>query len=237
MFDVRCEWGAEGLHGLAPSDVIVIVDVLSFSTSVDVAVSQGASVLPLPTGHSSPATYAEEQHAQLAVRRKESGVSLSPSSLVKIEPGTRLVLPSPNGSRLSFEARTTGSYVIAGSLRNALAVAEWANSHGNSVAVIPAGERWENGSMRPALEDLLGAGAIVSCIQGTKSPEARAAAAAFQSAKKYLKETLESCSSGRELIERGFYGDVELASELDASSSVPLLDGVAFENQTVAGSN
>jgi 2-phosphosulfolactate phosphatase len=37
-FDIRCEWGEHGISVLAPiSDVIIIIDVLSFSTSVDVA--------------------------------------------------------------------------------------------------------------------------------------------------------------------------------------------------------
>ncbi len=46
-FDVRCEWGEAGLRQLvANSDAIVIVDVLSFATCVDVVVGNGASVYP-----------------------------------------------------------------------------------------------------------------------------------------------------------------------------------------------
>lgn len=46
-YDVRFDWGERGLEALGPgSDTIIIVDVLSFSTAVDVAVSRGASVLP-----------------------------------------------------------------------------------------------------------------------------------------------------------------------------------------------
>ena len=38
-YDLRCEWGMQGLLALAPdSDAVVIVDVLSFSTAVDIAV-------------------------------------------------------------------------------------------------------------------------------------------------------------------------------------------------------
>ena len=238
MFDVRCEWGSEGLRSLARSDVIVIVDVLSFTTAVDVAVARGASVLPLPMEHDSAADYAKEQNAQLAGRRGDVGsdLTLSPQSLARIEPGTRLVLPSPNGSRLSFEASTTGSRVIAGSLRNARAVAEWCVSHGNAVAVIPAGERWEGGSMRAALEDSLGAGAIISYLQGSLSPEANAAAAAFRSVEYQLAEILSNCASGVELIERGFGGDVDLAAELNVSTAIPLLDVNAFADTVPRGS-
>lgn len=45
-FDVRCEWGLAGVRHLAPADVMVIVDVLSFTTSVNIAVARGAVVYP-----------------------------------------------------------------------------------------------------------------------------------------------------------------------------------------------
>jgi hypothetical protein len=46
-FDLRCEWGDRGVTHLAPiSDVVVIVDVLSFSTSVEIATNNGAIIFP-----------------------------------------------------------------------------------------------------------------------------------------------------------------------------------------------
>ncbi len=160
--DVDVAWGLNGLQSLAPtSDVVVIVDVLSFSTAVDIAVGRGAVILPYPYDEASAPTFAEEQNAVLAQPRRAGGgqLSLSPSSLESLVPGTRLVLPSPNGSMLS---RETGSLpTLAGCLRNTSAVARQALSLGRSIAVIAAGERWPDGSLRPALEDLLGAGAIV----------------------------------------------------------------------------
>ena len=48
-YDIRCEWGAEGLSELLPgSRAIVIVDVLSFSTCVDIAVGKRRDGIPLP---------------------------------------------------------------------------------------------------------------------------------------------------------------------------------------------
>jgi 2-phosphosulfolactate phosphatase len=48
-YDLRCEWGMRGLLALAPaSDAVVIVDVLSFSTAVDIAVSERRLRFSLP---------------------------------------------------------------------------------------------------------------------------------------------------------------------------------------------
>ena len=45
MASVMLEWGMAGVEALQERvSVIVIVDVLSFSTAVDVAVSQGAVI-------------------------------------------------------------------------------------------------------------------------------------------------------------------------------------------------
>lgn len=46
-FEVRCEWGEKGVLQLAPiSDVVVIIDVLSFSTCLDIANSPPTASLP-----------------------------------------------------------------------------------------------------------------------------------------------------------------------------------------------
>ena len=75
---------------------------------------------------------------------------------------------------------------------------------------MPAGERWPDGSLRPAIEDLLGAGAILTQLNGHRSPEANLAAVAFERVADHLLEQLLLSSSGRELVECGFVRDVEL---------------------------
>ena len=150
-----------------------------------------------------------------------------PSRWSAIPPGTRLVMPSPNGSTLSL--RTGDAATLAGCLRNARVVAEHAQRFGSRIAVIPAGERWrEDGSLRPSFEDLVGAGAIISYLTGTRSPEAQAAVAAFEQARSDLPGLLRECGSGRELIERGSPRDVDLAVELNASNRAPLLQRGAY---------
>jgi 2-phosphosulfolactate phosphatase len=147
--------------------------------------------------------------------------------LAGLVPGTGL---SPNGATLAQTAAELGPIVITGCLRNARAVARAARSVGGVVTVIAAGERWDDGdALRPAVEDLLGAGAILSALKpAAPSPEARAAIAAFEAAAPGLVHDLMECASGRELIERGFAHDVALAAELHASGAVPLLRERAF---------
>jgi 2-phosphosulfolactate phosphatase len=230
QFDIRCEWGLPGVRRLAPAEVSVIVDVLSFSTSVDVALGRGAIVLPYRWRDDSAAEYARQRGAELAGSRKDihARYSLSPSSLIGISPGIQLVLPSPNGSSLAFEAMRGGATVVAGCLRNAAAVANWAQQIGKRITVVPAGERWPDGSLRPAIEDLIGAGSIIKGLKGRRSPESQAAVDSFDGATACLRERLLACSSGRELAESGFAGDVELAAQLNVSKVVPVLKGEAF---------
>lgn len=222
-WDIRCEWGAQGVAQLAArSDAVIIVDVLSFATCIDIAVGRGAIVYPYHVRDESAAAFAAAHSALLAGARDSThGYSLSPASLRAIPAGTRLVLPSPNGATLSLATGATPTF--AGCLRNARAVAEAALRVGPRVSVIPAGERWPDGGLRPGLEDLLGAGAIVARLPGSCSPEAETARAAFMAARARLGEVLAECGSGRELIGRSFAEDVALAAELDVSGVAPVL--------------
>lgn len=224
------EWGAQGVRALAARcPVLVIVDVLSFGTAVDVAVGTGARVLPLPWQGDRAHTAATEAGAVLVAPRDLDRWSLSPSSLRSLRSDVLLALPSPNGASLSTQAGALGATVFAGCVRNATAVAKaaQATAAGAPVGVIAAGERWDDDSLRPAVEDLLGAGAILDALDGTPSPEAEVAVRGFTADR--LPDLLADCVSGRELAARGFAHDVALAAQLDASSSVPLLHHGIFE--------
>lgn len=222
-FDIRCEWGLAGITALAPtSDVLIVIDVLSFSTCVDVATGNGAVVLPYKFRDDSAVSFANQADALLASSRDGHGYSLSPTSLQHIPKGTRLVLPSPNGATISLSAPSTKT--IAGCLRNATVVARAAAQIGTRISVIPAGEKWVDGSLRPALEDWLGAGAVVAALDGSKSPEAISAEILFTASSVELPERIASCASARELIDRGFSNDVEIAASLDCSNAVPVLE-------------
>jgi len=229
--EARLEWGIPGVEAhAATAGVVVIVDVLSFSTSVSIAVERDAGVVPHPLRDASAAERAAALGAVLAnPSRRGPGPTLSPQSLTTLPPGSLLVLPSPNGATCSVIAADAGALVIAGCLRNAKAVGAAAAATGGAALVVPAGERWPDGSMRPAVEDLVGAGAILAGLgEAILSPEAHAAVAAFREAEGDLLGRLRASVSGRELIDAGFEGDLDLAAELDATTIVPVLRDGAF---------
>jgi 2-phosphosulfolactate phosphatase len=223
-YDLRCEWGEHGVAALAPkSDAIVIVDVLSFTTAVSIAIDRGAEAIPHRWRDDTAGERAQALGALLAGPRG-SGFSLSPVSLLDLPTGSKIVLPSPNGSTLSLSTGTTPTY--AGCLRNAGAVARAAARHGPHIAVVPAGERWPDDSLRPSFEDLVGAGAVLRELGGTRSPETETTVAAFEAVSDDLEAFLLASAEGRWLIERGYQQDVIAAAELDASAYAPrLLEG------------
>jgi 2-phosphosulfolactate phosphatase len=231
-YDVRFDWGPTGAAAIA-APLTVVVDVLSFTTTLSVAVERGMTVYPFRWRDERAAAYAEERDAVLATgRSRRGGVSLSPASVRAAVGVERLVLPSPNGSAISFGLAEAGSTVVGASLRNRSAVARWIAERGGPVAVVAAGERWPDESLRPAVEDLWGAGAVVAGLVelgvGGLSPEARAAEQAFRAVASALSEELHTCASGRELVDLGFPTDVAVAAEIDASDVVPVLRGDAF---------
>jgi 2-phosphosulfolactate phosphatase len=209
-YDPRLEWGPQGAGVLAGScPVLVVVDVLRFTTAVEVAVGGGVLVAPRPW----PAGPAD---------------LLSPVAMLGVPAGARVALASPNGATVALAAAGAGAVVLAGCLRNASAVAAAARGFGGPVGVVAAGERRPDGGLRPAVEDLVGAGAVLWALGGRPSPEARAAVAAFLDAAADLPALLAGCASGRELAARGRAVDLPLAAAHDVSRVVPVLRGGAF---------
>ena len=239
IFGVRFEWGLTGVEAtVSGAEVAVVVDVLSFTTTVSVALDVGARVLPYAWCDDSAADFALHHGAVLAVGRSQAGsgrVTLSPAGMRANAPARgAVVLPSPNGSTIARVLASGTTTCVAACLRNAGAVAAWIveNHPDTPVAVVAAGERWPDGSLRPAVEDLWGAGAVIDALHALGrrdlSPEAEAARAAYDAVHHDLGARLHDCASGRELDAIGFGDDVDIAAELDTSQVVPVLHGEAF---------
>lgn len=226
---VSTGWGRDDLERLGPgAAAVVVVDVLSSTTTVTVALDRGIEVVPHPWADATAADVARRRGAVLAVgrsRARPGEVSLSPVSVRAAAPGLRrIVLPSPNGATLAAVAAELGAVVLAASLRNADAVADWlARNPPGPVLVLAAGER--GAGLRRAEEDLWGAGAVLSGLDDrgwVLSGAARDAADAYR-ALPDVREALRDSESGRELRDLGFAADVDVATEVGASGVVPVL--------------
>lgn len=239
---LRFEWGIVGAEAVA-ADVNVVVDVLSFTTSVCVAVDRGMVVYPFAWKDERAHEFAAKMDASLAVGRRQvkaaqDGPSLSPAHLARCPFSPRIVLPSPNGSTISELLARSGGQVVAGCLRNAQAVAEYVASKyrdGATIAVVASGEKWRSDqSLRPSLEDQLGAGAILDQLvqridqASGFSPEATAAAALHRAVSGQVQPLIQMSASGEELISSGFADDVAHAIEVDVSQAVPIMVNGAF---------
>ena len=231
-YSLRFEWGLQGILQLAPiSDVVIVVDVLSFTTSVELATSKEAKVFPYRWNDDSVHEFARSIEAIVAGRSNPDGIGLSPSTLEKLPAKSSVVMPSPNGSTLSLS--TGNTLTMAGSFRNCRAVAESALLKGETIAVVAAGERWASDhTLRPCIEDYLGAGAILSYLPGVSSPEAALAVKTFRSARRNLISTVKESVSGVEKQTRGKGADVELACSLNVSDTVPIMKEGAYMRET-----
>lgn len=246
--ELHVEWGqAAALLAAARGDAVVIVDVMSFSTTVSLAVDRGATVLALSRAEIEELGGAESVaarfDAEVAGKRGDTSASftLSPTSVSRVNEGARLVLTSLNGAVAASTARQ-GAVVFAGAVRSARGVATACkraldNGTVSRVTLVACTEHWSSvaadvGGLRPGLEDWLGAGAIAVHLRefGARlSIEATAAAATFDAAgPSRIEAWLRECVSGRELIANGFVEDVLLAAEIDVATTVPVIGADGF---------
>ncbi|MCZ4299869.1 2-phosphosulfolactate phosphatase [Microbacterium oxydans] len=183
-YQVRLEWGTAGLARLAPTDIVVVVDVLRFSSTVIDAVVSGTEV-----------------------------------GLAEAEGWSR------NGAAVAAAAAPDATVLIGG-VRNASAVARAVQTlqerrqARTSVAIIAAGEADAEGTLRFAVEDQLGAGAIVLALSDRgidhTAPDAAVAAEGFRALRGALRHMIGASGSGRELV-----GGVEATTRIEAAGLVP----------------
>lgn len=203
-YQVRFDWGRDGLTRLAAADVVVVVDVLGFSTSVvDVVERDGRCA-------------AETFRAPLIGGPPREG------------------LPH-DGLPLAEAAARSGAITWVGALRNASAVADAVlaeqrrRERRNSIAVLAAGNAAAGGDgpLRFAVEDQLGAGAVIDALAARgidhSSPEAAAACESFRGLRGAVRHLLTAAASGQEMLDRGLRDEVAHAAEIDASMVVPVL--------------
>ncbi|WP_203581774.1 2-phosphosulfolactate phosphatase [Microbacterium hibisci] len=199
-YQVRHDWGVEGLRRLAPADVVVVVDVLRFSTTVTDAVASGEVVALDAAAHA-----VSLNGAAVAAAAQESGGVVLLGCLRNAAAVARAVVAIQH----ERAARTSISLIAAGELAGREPGAPLRFAVEDLLGV---------GAIVDALGDL--------GVDHT-SPEAAAACESFRGLRGAVRHLLTASGSGQELLDRDARDEVLNAAAADAASVVPVLrDGV-----------
>jgi 2-phosphosulfolactate phosphatase len=258
-YQVRFDWGIDGLARLEPADVIVVVDVLRFSTAATRAIEAGREIVLRPelSRNGAPIAHAAREHAArgatvlIGCLRNRGAIADAIVAEQHARGGRMSVVVIAAGERAA--RRTPLPMLLGASVPQPGQHAEGGDENPEHGGHDPQGvdQDPEHGGHDPqgvdqerdaaqlprfAVEDLLGAGAIIDALitRGIDhcSPEASVAAEGFAALQHGLGHLLGASGSGRELAAAGLDGDVAYASALDASSAVAVLrDGVLVRRE------
>jgi len=209
-YQVRFEWGVAGLARLTPADIIVVVDVLRFSSTVTDAVASGGSVALADAGGWSRNGAAVANAA--AATAGEPTVLLGSLRNASAVARAVLTIQSQRQQRTSVSVIAAGELTDAGDLRFAVE------------------DQLGAGSIIAALSDL--------GLDHT-SPEAAAACESARGLRRAMRHLLTASGSGKEITEgidvtarieeAGLAPtSVAAAAELDATDVVPVLRSAVF---------
>ncbi|MGC5224323.1 2-phosphosulfolactate phosphatase [Micromonospora sp. DT81.3] len=200
-YQVRLEWGVAGLARLAPADVIVVVDVLRFSTRGTDAVAAGDA---FPLDDSSHAVSINGAAVSAAAARTDALVLLGCLRNASSVAAAVLAEQERRGDRTSVAIIAAGELTGRdedASLRFAI----------------------EDQLAAGAIIEALGARGI-----DHTSPDAAVACEAFRGLGRAVRHLLTASGSGRELTATGRADEVAAAAVLDATDAVPVFVEGAF---------
>ncbi|MGO2745570.1 2-phosphosulfolactate phosphatase [Microbacterium sp.] len=211
-YQVRFEWGVAGLHRLAPADVVVVVDVLRFSSTVVDAVASGHAVPLADTVTWSRNGAAVADAAAAAASVGEGAVLIGSLRNASAVARTVLEIQNRRQARTSVNVIAAGELTDAGDLR--LAVEDQLGA----------------GTIIAALSDL--------GLDHT-SPEAAAACESARGLRRAMRHLLTASGSAKEIAAGvGATAKIEssglvptapaAAAEVDATDVVPVLEGGEF---------
>lgn len=213
--------------------VVAVVDVLRASTSIAIALDNGArAVIPLASSEDviSRAKSLERSEVRLAGERKSQqipgfDVGNSPRDFTReaVE-GKTILMTTTNGTNAILAVQGARDVVIASyvNFSAVLSMLRAALRGGTDVAILCAGQE-----KRFALEDAACAGLYVQHITAkqTKAQINDAAQAAMLIDKKFgsnLKRLLRMSAHGASLVEAGFGEDIPLCAAVDSHPVVPV---------------
>lgn len=215
---------------------VIVFDVLRATTTITAALQIGVRQIRV---------FDSIEKARAARQDEDSGALLcgemnclapagfdlgnSPGAfLAERHAGKTLLMSTTNGTRAILVARDA-KLVLAGALINADAVASVAGRSGLNITLLCAGT---NGQI--ALEDLLGAGAVIEALQKTSNAQinndaARIALQLFTQDKHRLGDALAGGQGGKNVLAAGLDDDIAFAARLNSSTCVGKIDPLAAQ--------
>lgn len=200
-YQVRLEWGVAGLARLAPSDIVVVVDVLRFSSTViqsverDETVEMDAAAHAVSINGAAVVDAANESSATVLL-----GALRNPAAVARAV----LAVQQERGSRTSVAV---------------IACGELESRSPDASLRFGVEDLLGAGAVIAALSDI---GIDHS------SPDAAVAGEGFRALRGAARHLLTASGSGRELDDLGRRDEVLAAAAVDAASVVPVLRGGRF---------
>jgi 2-phosphosulfolactate phosphatase len=227
-----------GGHSLAPPDlngrVVLVIDVLRASTTIAVALNNGArAVIPFESAEEviARAKSLERDDLRLAGERRMRAIpgfdfGNSPREFTReLVEGKTILFTTTNGTSALLGAQGARDVVVGAFVNHSavLAMLRAAARGATDIAIVCAGSERQF-----ALEDAACAGRFVRGIarKGIQAKLNDAALAATLVEKRHgddLLALLNESSHGRALVEAGFAEDLEVCAALDSSPVVPVL--------------
>ena len=210
---------------------VVVIDVLRATSVIVYAMSQGAlEIIPVVTAEEAfQMAKAFPRGSVLLGGERESrnipGFDLGNSpreyNAEKVK-GKKLILTTTNGTK-AFHLVSSGKEILVGSLLNVGAVARKCLESNGDILIYPSGDE---GSF--SLEDTLCGGMLIDLIERkarkliSLTDASRGAQVLYQRFNADLLDAFHLSRHGKELIDRGFEGDLAYCAQIDISSLVPI---------------
>lgn len=213
---------------ILPSRAVVVFDVLRATTSMTAALAAGVGEIRV-----FPSTEAARKDAacigfypkpllcgeENCLAPKDFDLGNSPGDFDRSLKDRTLFMSTTNGTR-AIIAAAGAKLLLVGALVNASAVAKVLVESKLDVILLCAGT---NGKV--AIEDVIGAGAVLAALKRIERVEEESDAAAmarrlFEASRNDLKGALASGAGGRNVINAGLAADIDFAVSLDRFKNV-----------------
>ncbi|MEM4251511.1 MAG: 2-phosphosulfolactate phosphatase [Candidatus Bathyarchaeia archaeon] len=211
-------------------EVVVVVDVLRFSSSVVVALDKGAkSIIPVKTLVQAKRLYKRDCRIILAGERggkmpKGFHLGNSPTELSRANLKDKTIVMTTTNGTAALEYSKGAKWVLIGSFLNSRAVCKRVLELSRDAADISIVLASRSGDF--FLEDFVCAGLLVSIVsreRGEMNDVARAARLAWVTSSSDLETVVRVGSHAKYLESMGYGEDVDLCLSRDSYDVVPLL--------------